>query len=149
MGLYEKLEGVCKEITWHWGKNATKELFLKAMTADVYITSANAISENGEIVNIDGNGNRVAASIYGPDEIIFLIGKNKICKDIDEAVYRARNIAAPLNARRLNKNTPCAKDLKCHNCERDDCFCNIFTVHRRKNSGIDAEVILINESLGF
>lgn len=126
--------------------------FAGAMTAEVYISSANAISETGEIVNIDGRGNRVAGTLFGPKKVIFIAGVNKLEPDLEKAIWRARNIAAPLNARRLNKKTPCAmgKELRCYDCSSPDRICRGFVVHTNPMSGTEeTEVILINEELGY
>lgn len=141
------------QIFWHQGKqdldeiNKTKHL---ANRSDVYLTSANALAKTGEIVNIDGACNRISAMNYGPKEVIFIVGKNKITSDVKSAVSRARNVAAPLNARRLNKMTPCIVDGKCHDCLAKDRICrslNIFwTAPKNDCSYI---ILLIDEPLGF
>lgn len=121
----------------------------KIFFTDIYLTSVNAIAETGEMVNIDGTGNRVASSLFGHHKVYFILGKNKIAPTLDEAVFRARNTAAPLNAKRLNKNTPCVKTGKCMNCLSPDRICNAMTIYYKKMSHIEAEVILIDEDLGF
>lgn len=121
----------------------------KALTADVYLTSANAITRDGLIVNIDGTGNRTAATCYGPQQIIFVIGRNKITADLPEAIYRARNIAAVQNARRYNRKTPCIITGKCEDCLSPECICSVMTIHRRKPLGVQAIVILVNEDMGL
>ena len=120
-----------------------------ARTASVYVTSANALAETGEIVNIDGNGNRVSSTIFGHETVYFVVGENKITSDLPSAWDRARNIAAPKNAARLGKNTPCAADGVCHDCQSPQCICSVITVHRRKPSSCNAVVILVHESLGY
>lgn len=121
-----------------------------ASRAEIYISSANAISEQGDIINIDGTGNRVAATTYGPEKIYLVIGSNKIAPDFEAALFRARNIAAPLNAKRLNRNTPCAKNAdKCYNCNSPERICRALSVFWTKPSGAEYEIILVKESLGY
>lgn len=106
MGLYEKL-AENNTVYWHWKTN-NMETRTAAAGAEVYLSSANAIAETGEIVNIDGSGNRVAATLYNHERVVFVVGVNKIAEDYERAVFRARNVAAPLNTRRLGLKTPCA-----------------------------------------
>lgn len=122
-----------------------------AAAADVYMTSANAIAETGEIFNVDGSGNRVASTLYGKKKLFVVIGTNKIEETFDKALWRARNIAAPLNARRLNKSTPCAKgEMKCHDCSSPDRICCGLVILWNRMFGIGKlEVVIIDESLGF
>ena len=107
MGLYERL-GEHNQVFWHWKKGASADPRADAVSAEMYITSANGLAESGEIINIDGNGNRVAATLYGHKKVWFIIGRNKLAPTYEEALWRARNIAAPKNAQRLNRKTPCA-----------------------------------------
>ena len=125
------------------------ETVAKANSAEVYITSANAISEDGEILNIDGRGNRLAAQVYGDKRLYIVAGVNKICPDFMSALERARNIASPLNCERLGLNTPCRADGKCHDCRSADRICNALLVHWAPMRGMDTEVILIGEELGY
>lgn len=149
LGLYERL-GENNSVFFHW-KREDEAVRGKADAAEVYITSANAIAQTGEIINIDGSGNRVASTLYGKKKIYIIVGINKLAEDYEKALWRARNIAAPLNARRLNKNTPCAKgELKCHDCKSSERICRGLVVLWNKMSSIEkAEVIIINEQLGF
>lgn len=124
------------------------EIYIKAFGADFYISSANAISEDGVIVNIDGNGNRVAAITFGPKNVLFLIGMNKVCQDVDAALKRARSTASPINCARFNKNTPCQIDGSCHNCNSVDCICNYIHFLRNSPQG-KHQVILVGENLGY
>jgi len=151
MEIYEKLDGIAKERHWHWKTpEISREAMMKAHLADCYVCSANAVSENGEIINIDGVGNRVASTIFGPNEVIYVIGKNKIEKDFDNAMFRAKNEAAPKNTVRVDAKTPCRTDGKCHNCTVSGCICNVISVHRRKPSGIPKiTIVLVNMDLGF
>lgn len=125
------------------------ETIAKANSAEVYITSANAISEDGEILNIDGRGNRLAAQVFGDKRLYIVAGVNKICPDFMSALERARNVASPLNCQRLNLNTPCRTDGKCHDCHSADRICNALLVHWAPMRGMDTEVVLIGEELGY
>lgn len=121
-----------------------------ASRAEIYISSVNAIAETGEIVNIDNTGNRVAAISYGPAKIYLVIGANKVTPDLEDAIYRARNVAAPLNARRLKKKTPCAiKGDKCYDCNSPERICRNLSVLWDKPTGAEYEVIFIQDELGY
>ncbi len=152
MGLYELLSEE-NEVFWHWKQQPVNEARTKANAAEIYMTSLNGVAETGELINIDGDGNRLAATTFGPNKKVYLIiGVNKIAPDFHSAVARARNIAAPLNARRLNKQTPCAlgQEIKCHDCQSPDRICKGMTVFTRKLGGIgEMEVMIINEELGY
>lgn len=152
MGLYEKL-GASSTVYWHWNPGESlPDAMGGAARAEVYLSSANGISEDGQIVNIDGTGNRVAATIFGHRKVIFVIGKNKIAPTPEAAIERARNIAAPLNARRLARKTPCASEAgkqECVDCAAVERICSVLSVFYRKPGGADYEVILIDEDLGF
>ena len=126
-----------------------QEMYLKAFSADVYLTSANAISEDGVIVNIDGNGNRIAAISWGPKRVIFVIGLNKVAQTVEAALARARGIASPINSQRFEMNTPCKLDGKCHNCNSPESICSY--VHFLSNSRGDGRhiVVLVGENLGY
>ena len=123
-------------------------IYERAFTADVYLSSANAISEDGVIVNIDGNGNRVAAITWGPKKVIFVIGMNKVAQTVEAALARARSTAAPINAARFDIKTPCQTDGVCHNCNSPESICNY--VHFLRNSPKGRHVVvLVGESLGY
>lgn len=127
-----------------------KELYRKAGEADFYISSANAITQGGDIVNIDGTANRVSALIYGCKNVMYLVGVNKICTDLDSAIDRIRNIASPLNTRRLNRKTPCAVTGKCSYCNSPDCICNTTVIsHHPTTKQENVYVIIINKELGY
>lgn len=150
MGLYEKL-AENNTVYWHWKTN-NMETRTAAAGAEVYLSSANAIAETGEIVNIDGSGNRVAATLYNHERVVFVVGVNKIAEDYERAVYRARNVAAPLNTRRLGLKTPCAvgKEIKCYNCaSKDRICCGVVTLLWPMRSVKVTEVVLVGESLGY
>lgn len=153
IGLYDRLS--THNVVW-WNasrKHTTEErdkLFKDSMTADIYITSANALAETGEIVNIDARGNRVAASLYGHKKVYFIIGRNKLAKDLPSAIDRARNIASPKNCQGLGKKTPCAKDaIRCYDCSSEERLCNALVVLWKKMMGMEMEVILIDDDLGY
>ena len=122
---------------------------LAAYDADVFISSANAITEDGVMVNIDGNSNRVSAIAQGPKKVVFIVGMNKVCSDIDGAMKRARNVAAPTNAQRFGLNTPCAKTGACMNCKSPDTICCQFLITRFSRHPGRIHIILVNENLGF
>lgn len=152
MGLYEALSSD-NDVYWHWkckeGISAS-ETIKKAQSADIYFTSANALSQDGIIVNIDGNCNRVSAMTYGHEKVFFIIGKNKLCNNEQEAVSRSRNTAAPLNAKRLGKKTPCSKNAdKCYDCNSPERICKCLSVLWRCSGAQKTEVVLINEALGY
>lgn len=127
---------------------AATEIYLKAFSCDYYLSSANAITEDGVIVNIDGTGNRVAAITFGPRNVIFVIGMNKLTQNVDAALARARSLAAPVNTARFDIQTPCKLDGVCHNCLSDDCICNHIHYLRHSPKG-KHKVILVGESIGY
>ncbi|MBE5840890.1 MAG: lactate utilization protein [Butyrivibrio sp.] len=122
---------------------------LAAYDADYFLTSANAITEDGVMVNIDGNANRVSAIAQGPKHVVVIVGMNKICPDVDAAMKRARNVAAPINAQRFGLNTPCAKTGSCMNCKSPDTICCQFLITRFSRHVDRIHVILVNDNLGF
>lgn len=149
LGVYDRLCGSNK-VFWHW-KNHAPETRERAGKAETYLCSANGVSENGEIVNIDGFGNRVAGTIYGPERVFLVVGRNKIAPDLTGAIDRARNIAAPLNARRLNRHTPCAVgEPRCHDCRSPEKVCGVMTVFFMPPTSIkEFHAILVDEDLGY
>ena len=122
---------------------------LAAYDADYFLVSANAMTEDGVIVNIDGNANRVSAIAQGPKHVLFIVGMNKICDDVDGAMKRARNVAAPINAQRFGLSTPCAKTGSCMNCKSPDTICCQFLITRFSRHKDRIHVILVNDNLGF
>ena len=126
-----------------------KELYAKAVCADCFFMSTNAITLDGELVNVDGAGNRVACLCSGPDNVIVLAGMNKVTATVEEGHNRARNIAAPKNTVRLNKNTPCFTKGKCYHCLSSECICSQIVVTRRSHIPGRIKVILIGEELGY
>jgi len=149
LGIYERLSEN-NSVYSHWNQEPI-DARKKSADAEVYITSANAVAQSGEIINIDGTGNRVAGTLFGKKKVYIIIGVNKIAEDYDKALWRARNIAAPLNARRLGRNTPCTKgEPKCYDCKSPERICRGLVVLWNKMSGMEkVEVIIINEELGF
>ena len=126
-----------------------QEMYLKAFSADVYLTSANAISEDGVIVNIDGNGNRIAAISWGPKRVIFVIGLNKVAQTVEAALARARGIASPINSQRFEMNTPCKLDGKCHNCNSPESICSYVHFLRNSRGGGRHFVLIVGENLCY
>ena len=122
---------------------------LAAYDADIFLSSANAMTEDGIIVNIDGNANRVSAIAQGPRKVLFIVGMNKICSDIDGAMKRARNVAATTNAQRFGLDTPCAKTGSCMNCKSPDTICCQFLITRYSRHDDRIFVILVDDNLGF
>ncbi|MCR4685058.1 MAG: lactate utilization protein [Lachnospiraceae bacterium] len=122
---------------------------MKAYSADVFLSSVNAMTEDGVLINIDGNANRVSAIAQGPKKVLFIVGINKICNDVDAAMKRARNVAAPINAQRFGLNTPCAKTGSCMNCKSPDTICCQFLITRYSKHADRIHVILVNDNLGF
>jgi len=126
-----------------------KEIYHKALSCDYYFMSTNALTMGGELVNIDGNGNRVASLIFGPSNVIVIAGMNKVTDNLEAAIARARNTAAPMNTIRLDKNTPCTQVGRCCNCMSTDCICNQFVVTRRSAPAGRIKIILVGEELGY
>lgn len=152
MGLFQPLSEH-NSVFWHDEKPSdmtVAETRTAATRAEIYVSSVNAISEKGEIVNIDNTGNRVAAITFGPSKIYLLVGENKVAPDLEKAIFRARNVAAPLNAKRLNRKTPCAINAdKCYDCKSPDRICRNLSVFWEKPTGAEYEIILINENIGY
>ena len=122
---------------------------LQAYTADVFLASANAITQDGVLVNIDGNANRVSALAFGPKKVVLIVGMNKVCDDVDGAMKRARNVAATTNAQRFGLSTPCSKTGTCMDCKSPDTICCQFLITRFSKPADRIHVILVNDVLGF
>lgn len=150
LGLYDLLQ-THNTVYWNWGKAHGRETIMKGREAQVYLTSVNGLAETGELINIDGTCNRLADTLYGHEEVIFIVGINKIAPDAQAALWRAQNIAAPKNAQRLKKKTPCAvKADKCYDCNSPERLCRGLLTLWRKPGGIPtAEVVLVEEPLGY
>jgi len=154
MSIHEiGLSRALKEGNWHFidrDQIADKRAaMLAAYDADVFLSSVNAMTEDGILVNIDGNANRVSAIAQGPKKVLFIVGMNKVCDDIDGAMKRARNVAAPSNAQRFGLSTPCAKTGSCMNCKSPDTICCQFLITRFSRHPGRIHVILVNDFLGF
>lgn len=152
LGLYERLLERGNRVSWHWPVERTEKdrARREAALADVYLCSANALLTDGRILNIDGTGNRVAATTFGPGRVIMIVGKNKLVSSVDEGIERTRRECCPQNARRLNLKTPCAVTGVCTNCSSPDRMCNIISVFERMPQGFSSfAVVLVNESLGL
>jgi hypothetical protein len=152
MNLYETLSAH-NQVSWHWkpadGLSAPA-LLQAAARAEIYLTSVNGLAETGELINIDGTGNRVSSMLYGHSKVYFIVGANKIAPTFADALWRARNIAAPRNAQRLKRQTPCAaKADRCYNCSSPDRICKGLVVLWQKMIACAMEVILIDENLGY
>jgi len=124
-------------------------MYAKQVMADYYLMSTNAITINGELVNIDGRANRVSCLCWGPQNVIVIAGMNKVCSDVENAIQRVRDMAAPPNCVRLNKNTPCAQTGKCGDCYSQESICSQFLVTRRSSTPNRIKVILVGEELGY
>ncbi len=124
------------------------EMDRKALTADFYFVSANAVSADGHIVNIDATGNRVASACFGPERVIYIIGRNKVADTLEDAIERAKSAAVKL-AKMYNRKTPCTVTGKCEDCISPECICSVMTIHRKKPYGINATIIFVNEDLGI
>lgn len=146
MGLYPRLSAH-NQCFWHWEGGSLKD----AASTRVYLSSVNAMAETGELINIDGNGNRVSSTIYGHEKVYLVAGVNKITPDYEAALWRARNIAAPQNAKRLGRKTPCAeKGDRCYNCKSPDRVCRVLSVFWGRPLAVpEMELILIGEDLGL
>lgn len=149
MGLFERLSSH-NHALWHWREGTAEDPRKEGLTADVYVTSVNGMDEDGDLINIDGAGNRVAGSLFGHKKVYFVVGRNKLAPTYEEALWRARNIAAPKNAQRLQRKTPCAvKGDKCYDCKSPERICRALVVLWEPMMGMEAEVVLVDEDLGY
>lgn len=152
LGAYERLSAH-NRVIWHArlpeGKS-DDEIRMEARDAQIYLSSVNGLAETGEVVNIDGKCNRIAAMLYGHEAVYLVVGKNKLAPTYEDALWRARNIAAPLNAKRLSVKTPCAvRADRCYDCKSPQRICRGLSVLWEKPSSGDVEILLIDEDLGF
>ncbi len=148
IGLVQALQ----EDNYHYldrSRMEPREGLLAAYDSDVFLSSANAMTSDGILVNIDGNSNRVSCIAQGPKKVIFIVGMNKVCDDLDSAMKRARNVAAPINAQRFDIKTPCKETGKCFDCKSPDTICCQFLITRYSRHTGRIHVILVNEQLGF
>ena len=149
MNLYDRLTGAGNTVYSH-SVSMDPHCMQKARDSEFYVCSANGVSETGEMVNIDGRGNRVSATLFGPKKVFFVVGRNKIVPSLAEALTRAKTAAAPPNAARLKKKTPCAAEgKKCFDCNSPERICNATVIYERAMTGMEAEVVFIDEDLGF
>ena len=146
LDLYDRLASHNWAV-WHWEGGSLEE----AAQTQVYLSSVNGLAETGELINIDGTGNRVASTVFGHRRVYFVVGSNKIAPDYDAALWRARNIASPKNAQRLGKKTPCAvKGDRCYDCQSPERICRALTVLWEKPQGIEhMEIVLVEQELGY
>lgn len=148
LGLFDALsrENAC---VWHH-RIAGDEIKLLAAECRIYICSVNALSETGEIVNVDGAGNRIAMTLYGPGKVYYIVGRNKIVKTREEAIYRAKNVACPKNAKKQGVKTPCAiRGDKCYDCDSPERICNCTIIMDRVPNRLSSEIIFVDEDLGM
>lgn len=139
-------------VFWHWhGANQEEQdaIRRKAMNADVYICSSNALTLDGKLVNIDGTGNRVSSMVFGPRRVIIIVGINKLTENLHTAIERIKTKAAPANARRLNIKTPCAETNQCSDCSSPHRMCNVTTIIEGKPGSIEMNVLIVGEKLGY
>ena len=153
LGIVERLKNEDVVLLDHWkpglSKEEISEIRFQQLTCDLFFSSANAITEKGEIINIDGFGNRTNSTTYGPKKVIIIAGYNKIVPDMNAGIERIKNVAAPMNAKRLNLPLPCAETGRCHDCRSEARICRIISIMQRKPGGTDISVYLINEELGL
>jgi len=153
IGLVEAIEKQSNTIFTDWGKPLELKEKIKvrkeSLTSDVYLTSSNAITLRGQLVNIDRTGNRVSAMVFGPKKVIIVAGANKIVDTLVEALARIRNIAGPLNGKRLNLKTPCALTGKCTDCNSPDRMCKVTVILEKKPNFSDITIVLVGEKLGY
>ncbi len=151
LGLYDSLSAH-NTVYWHMAPDGKGGETARnaAAGAEIYITSANGLAETGEIINIDGTGNRLASTLFGHEKLYFIIGKNKLAPDYDGALWRARNIASPKNAQRLHRRTPCAvKGDRCYDCKSPERICHGLLVFWQSMNSMPMEVVLVDEELGY
>jgi L-lactate utilization protein LutB len=153
LGLVDALSRRGNRVAQHWQTDlSTKERMAirrQHLNSDVFLTSSNAITEVGQLINVDGGGNRVAAMIFGPKKVVVIAGVNKIVRDFDEAMERINHVAAPMNAKRLNRKTPCTTTGVCTDCDSLDRICNITTIINKKPLLTDFVIVLVGENLGY
>ena len=149
--LHELIHEQGKTVLWHWLVEPSERAIVRdqAGRADIYLTSTNALTDGGELVNIDGMGNRVSAMYYGPKKVIVVCGVNKIATDLISAIDRIKQNACPANAKRLGIKTPCAATGQCHDCYSEERICNVTTIINHKPISVDLNVFIIAASLGY
>ena len=153
LGILEALKSKGNVVYDHWVPGLSKDQSLhirrSQLTCDVFLCSVNAISMTGELVNIDGAGNRVSSTVFGPEKVILVVGYQKIANTLEEALRRARDVAASINAKRLKADVPCVKLGKCVDCNSPDRVCRVVVIHERRPFNTDMLIILVGEELGY
>ena len=147
-GVYDLLTARGNTVHWHW-KPHEGDVRRRALNSDVYLCSANALTADGDLVSIDGGGNRTSAMVYGPKRTFVVLGVNKLTPDIPSAIERIKTVACPKNARRIGLNTPCAKTDRCHDCAANLRMCRVTTIYSYPLVDREVRVYLIGEELGF
>lgn len=150
LGIYEALAANGNAVYWHWKSDDKTAMRKSAMSADFYLSSSNAVTEAGKLVNIDGHGNRVAAMFYGPQKVLIIAGRNKIAPDTDAAIARIKKYACGPNAARLGIKTPCAVTNTCIDCDSPNRICRVTSIiDRPMVGGHEVTVYLVNQDLGY
>lgn len=151
LAIDEELKNRGNKVLWHWTAPAKEKKAVResAGNADIYLCSSNAVTKDGQLVNIDGTCNRIAGMLHGTGKVYMVIGVNKIAKDFEEAISRIKNVACPANAKRLGLNTPCAKTGHCTDCTSSDRMCNATLILDRKPGSHPFEILLVNEEMGY
>lgn len=150
LGLYERFYGQGNTVSWHWRDADPEAARRRAGTSQVYLASSNAVTLDGKLVNIDGTGNRVGSFCWGPEEVVLIVGRNKIVRDAGDAIRRIHEEACGKNARRLGLKTPCAVLDRCTDCDTPDRMCRVVQILERKPGGVRGlQVFLVDEDLGF
>lgn len=149
LGLADALRERGQQVYWHWESEDANAARRGASTADIYLCSANAVTQDGKIVNIDGFGNRLAATLYGTGKVYMIVGKNKLAEDLTAAMDRIKNVSCPANAKRLGLKTPCAVLGHCTDCSSPQRMCRATLIFDRKPNAHPIEVLLVDEELGF
>ena len=153
LGILDEVESQGKKVLDHWRPGLSKAevegIRMAQLTCDLFLSSVNAVTMDGELINIDGIGNRINGTVFGPGKVILVAGYQKIVESIEEGMKRIKDVAAPLNAKRLNVDVPCAKLGKCVDCNSPNRICRVIAIHERKPLLTDVLVILVGEELGF
>lgn len=149
LGIYEELKSRGNKVYWHWKAVDKKSELEKAINTKIYLSSTNAITMDGKLINIDGTGNRVASMIFGHDEVYIVTGINKICKDYDEAIERINTVACPKNAERLKLDTPCRYTGRCNDCDSPGRMCGAEVILHRRPKGTSINILLVDEEMGY
>lgn len=151
LAIDEELKNRGNKVLWHWTAPAKEKKAVResAGNADIYLCSSNAVTKDGQLVNIDGTCNRIAGMLHGTGKVYMVIGANKIAKDFEEAISRIKNVACPANAKRLGLNTPCAKTGHCMDCTSSDRMCNATLILDRKPGSHPFEILLVNQEMGY